>query len=65
MSQAQDSMTYMVKGVAQLTALGFVHGLHALGKRQVARPAIALVRPASLVLACQVLVHRNGILHPL
>ena len=55
----------MVKGVAELGALGFVHGLHALRKGEVAWPAVALVGPAGLVLACQVLMHGDGVLNPL
>lgn len=55
----------MVKGLAQLTALGLVHGLKALSKGQVCRLLVALVGAAVLVLAGQVLMHWDGVLHPL
>lgn len=55
----------MVKRVAQLVALGLVHGLEALSKRYVGRLLVALVGSSVLVLASEVLMHRNGVLYPL
>ena len=56
---------YMIKSLAQLVALGLVHGLEALSKGHVAWLLVALVGSAVLVLPGEVLMHRNGVLYPL
>ncbi len=48
-----------------MAALGFVHGLEALGEGDVPSLAVPLVSTALLVFASQVLMHRNGVLYPL
>lgn len=55
----------MVEGLAQLISLGLMHGLEALSKGHVSWLLVALVGAAVLVLASEVLMHRNGVLHPL
>ena len=56
---------YMVKGMAQLGALGLVHSLEAVSEGHVSWLLVALVGSAVLVLASEVLMHRNGVLYPL
>lgn len=63
--QGKGRVPYMIKGVAQLVTLGFVHGLEALSKGHVAWLLVALVGSAVLVLAGEVLMHWNGVLYPL
>ena len=63
--QGRAGQAYMVKGLAQLVALGLVHGLEALSKGHVGRRLVALVGSAVLVLAGEILMHRNGVLYPL
>jgi len=42
-----------------------VHGWEALGEGPLSRLAVALVGAAVLVFACEVLMHRDGVLYPL
>ena len=65
MMRDRGQCAHMVKGLAQLVALGLVHGLEALGEGQVCCLLVALMGAAMLVFACQVLMHRNGVLYPL